>query len=164
MKVTTLPLDEPTRADTAADAIVARVGAGRFAIELALVAEVGRVPEITRIPGVPGWLAGLANWRGRILPVLDLRTLLGGDSAPLTTTARIVVLAADGTNVGLLVDVVDGTTTIGAELAPFPTALPGAAGELISGQVPREDGPIALLDVAAVMRLREALPRGRRRV
>jgi chemotaxis signal transduction protein len=162
MRVSAPSLDEPTIADTAADAIVMRVGAGRFAVDLALVAEVGRVPAITRIPGVPGWLAGLANWRGRILPVLDLRPLLGGEAAARPVSARIVVLAAEGTNVGLLVDLVDGTTTLGPELAPFPAVLPGTAADLVLGQVPRDEGPIAVLDVAAVLRLRESLPRGRR--
>ena len=149
-------------ADTAADAIVARLGAGRFAIDLADVAEVGRVPVITRIPGVPDWLTGLTNWRGRILPVLDLRHLLGADPGTGTGTARLVVVTTDGAAVGLLVDAVEGTTPIGTGLAPVPSVLPAAGAELLRGQVPREDGPIAVLDVEALARLRESLPRGRR--
>lgn len=148
--------------ESAADAIVARLGAGRVAIGLSSVAEVGRVPVITRIPGVPGWLAGLTNWRGRILPVLDLRPLLGAESEALPTTARLVVVTTEGANVGLLVDAVDGTISLGPELAPLPSVLPGAGAELLCGQVPREDGPIAVLDVEALARLRESLPRGRR--
>ena len=41
------------------------------------VAEVGRLPKLTRVPGTPEWLSGVANWRGRILAVLDVRPLLG---------------------------------------------------------------------------------------
>ena len=148
--------------ETAADAIVARLGAGRIAIGLAGVAEVGRVPVISRIPGVPEWLAGLTNWRGRILPVLDLRPLLGAATGPLPATARLVVVTTEGANVGLLVDAVDGTISVGVDLAPLPSALPGAGADLLCGQVPREDGPIAVLDVEAVARLRDLLPRGRR--
>ena len=144
------------------DAIVARLGAGRFAIDLADVAEVGRVPVISRIPGVPVWLAGLTNWRGRILPVLDLRSLLGAEQTVLATGARLIVVTSDGVNVGLLVDAVDGTPALGAELAPVPSVLPGAGAELLRGQLPREDGPIAVVDVEALLRLRETLPRGRR--
>jgi purine-binding chemotaxis protein CheW len=144
------------------DAIVVRLGAGRFAIDLSCVAEVGNVPPVTRVPGVPGWLAGVANWRGRILPALDLRTLLGGDDVPFTGKSRLVVLSTDVATVGLLVDAVDGTTTIAEEVAPFPADLPGPGAALVAGQLPRPDGPVAVLDVAAVVRLREALPRGRR--
>lgn len=147
---------------TETDAIVARLGVSRFAIDLADVAEVGRVPVISRIPGVPVWLAGLTNWRGRILPVLDLRPLLGAEQSTPAGGARLIVVTSDGVNVGLLVDAVDGTTALGADLAPFPSVLPGAGADLLRGQVPREDGPIAVVDVNAVVGLREALPRGRR--
>jgi purine-binding chemotaxis protein CheW len=153
----------PAGADAAAsDAIVVRLGSGRFAIGLGSVAEVGRLPRVTRVPGVPTWLAGVANWRGRILPVLDLRSVLGGEHVELTPRGRLVVLATDVATVGMVVDAVDGTTTIAEEVAEFPAALPGAGAGLVAGQLPRADGPIAVLDVAAILRLREALPRGRR--
>ena len=44
---------------------------------MADVAEVTASRRVTRLPGAPPWLAGVANWRGRMLPVLDLRPLLG---------------------------------------------------------------------------------------
>jgi chemotaxis signal transduction protein len=144
------------------DAIVVRLGAGRFAVALSSVAEVGNVPAVTRVPGVPHWLAGVANWRGRILPALDLRSILGAEGGPFGPRARLVVLVTESATVGLLVDGVDGTTAIAGEMAAFPSDVTGAATELVAGQLPREDGPVAVLDVAAVVRLRDALPQGRR--
>jgi purine-binding chemotaxis protein CheW len=148
-------------AATSTDAIVVRLGAGKFAVDLAAVAEVGRAPAVTRVPGLPVWLAGVANWRGRILPVLDLRTLLGADAVALDAAGRLIVLTDGGVAVGLLVDAVDGTTSL-TDIAAFPSASAPIGSNLISGQSPREDGPLAVLDVTAVMRLRESLPRGRR--
>jgi chemotaxis signal transduction protein len=144
----------------AADAVLIRLGDSRFAVGMADVAEVGRLPAVTRLPGVPGWLAGVVNWRGRLLPAVDLRALLGAESAPWTRDARLVVLATDTVSVGLLVDGVDGTTSVGDELAPFPAALDACG--LVRGQLPRPNGPVAVLDVDAVVRLRESLPRARR--
>ena len=143
------------------DAVVVRLGNGRFAIGLPHVAEVGRVPTLTRVPGLPGWMAGVGNWRGRILPALDLRSLLGAPTTALTGRSRLVVLTTDQHSVGLLVDAVEGTTPVVEAVEPFPAALPGGA-DLVAGQLPRADGPLAVLDVAAVMRLADALPRGRR--
>jgi purine-binding chemotaxis protein CheW len=149
-------------ADTAADAIVVRMGAGKFAVALESVAEVGRMPVVTRVPGLPAWLAGVANWRGRILPVIDLRSLLGAEATPLDAKARLVVLTDGGIAVGMLVDAVDGTTPM-TNVAAFPSLSGVATGSnLLCGQVPREDGPLAVLDVPAVLRLRDGLPRGRR--
>ena len=139
-----------------------RIGTSRYAVGLTHVAEVGKVPSLSRVPGVPAWLAGVANWRGRILPVLDLRSLLGAEAVRFGSTARLVVLSVEGTSVGMLADSVEGTSALGATLAPMPAVLPGAGAELVRGQVPRDDGPVAVLDVDAVMRLREHLPRGRR--
>jgi chemotaxis signal transduction protein len=144
-------------------AIVVRLGPGRFAVPVDHVAEVGRVPVMTRVPGLPSWLAGAANWRGRILPVLDLRQLLGAHPGGLERASRVLVLASVSATVGLLVDEVVETTDIAVEeVAPFPATLPVAAAGLLAGQVAREDGPVAVLDFDALMRLRESLPRGRR--
>ena len=155
----------PVTADDAAvdsDAVVVRLGTGRFAVSLASVAEVGRVPAVTRVPGTPGWVAGVANWRGRVLPILDLRSLLGAAESPLRSDARLLVLGADGVTVGLLVEAVEGTAVVAASAEPFPPTLSGAAAGLLAGQLPHPDGPVAVLDVDAVLRMRESLPRGRR--
>lgn len=151
----------PECADRPADAVLVRLGAGRFAVRLEHVAEVGKVPALTRVPGVPTWLAGVANWRGRILAVADLRGLLGADTDTFGPTARLVVLTTDAATLGVLVDAVEGTDALG-DVTAVPAVLPGPGGDLVRGQVPRDDGPVAVIDVDGVMRLREALPRGRR--
>ena len=154
-------LVETTPAD-AGEAVVVRLGSGRFAVSLASVAEVGRVPAITRIPGGPDWLAGVANWRGRLLPVLDLRGLLGAEQTPMGSAARVLVLVDDGITAGVVVDAVEGTGSLGAQVDEFPAAFAGPGAALLRGQVPRDDGPVAVIDPAAVLRLRETLPRARR--
>jgi len=148
------------RPETMTEAVVVRLGSGRFAVDLAEVGEVGRVLAITRIPGSPSWLAGVANWRGRLLPVLDLRPLLGADATPLDARARLVVVTADGIIAGLVVDAVDGTDLLG-DVDDLPMAVAGGGTDLLLGQVPRDDGPIAVLDARAVLRLRDQLPRRR---
>ena len=152
----------PTAAPVGGEAVVVRLGAGRFAADLDAVAEVGRLPAVTRVPGAPAWLAGVANWRGRLLPVLDLHILLGAESGPMGGSARLVVLTADAISVGIVVDAVEGTGALDGAIEEFPAALADEGSSLLSGQVPAEDGPIAVLDIRAVLRLRAQLPRGRR--
>lgn len=154
----------PAKDDAAvdSDAVVVRLGTGRFAVALSSVAEVGRVPTVTRVPGTPGWVAGVANWRGRILPILDLRSLLGATETPLAGTARLLVLGADAVSVGMLVEGVEGTAVVAASAEPFPPSISGSAAGLLAGQLPHPDGPVAVLDVDAVLRMRESLPRVRR--
>jgi twitching motility protein PilI len=86
----------------------------RMAGELFLVAreetrEVLSVPNIlTRVPGAKGWIKGLANVRGQLLPVIDLRQFLGSGMSPPTRNTRIIVVNHREIPAGLLVDEVLG--------------------------------------------------------
>lgn len=143
------------------EVVVVRLGGGAYAVPLPAVAEVGRPAALTRVPGLPGWVPGVVNWRGRVLAVLDLRGLLGADPAPLGRGGRLVVLAHEGVRVGLLTDSVEGTLALAPETVE-PPLVSLAAGGLLCGQVTRPGGPLGLLDPWAVLRLAEQLPRPRR--
>jgi chemotaxis signal transduction protein len=154
-------------ADVAADAgtgVVVRFGAGRYAVPMSAIAEVGRVARVTRVPGVPMWVAGVSNWRGRILPVVDLRPLLGVPASDVQTDARLVVTGDETISVGLLVEAVEGVATLPAgELDAPPATVNSDAAELLAGQWNDERGPIGVIDISAVLRLRARLPRERGR-
>jgi twitching motility protein PilI len=86
----------------------------RMAGDLYLVAreetrEVLGVPgATTRVPGAKSWIKGLANVRGQLLPVIDLRHFLGSGITPITRNTRIVVVNHREIPAGLLVDEVLG--------------------------------------------------------
>jgi twitching motility protein PilI len=91
------------------------VGIGfRMAGELYLAAreetrEVLSVPsQLTRVPGAKAWVKGLANVRGNLLPVIDLRQFLGSGVTPLTRNTRVIVVNHREVPAGLLVDEVLG--------------------------------------------------------
>jgi purine-binding chemotaxis protein CheW len=147
------------------EVIVVRLGGTRYALPMEAVAEVGRPPGVTRVPGLPSWVAGLGNWRGRVLAVLDLRPLLAGDTDHVDRRARLLVLHRAGVRVGLLTEGVDGTVQIDADrLEPVPAHLTGEANRLLAGQISDAHGPIAVFNLDAVLALRDTLPRARRAV
>jgi purine-binding chemotaxis protein CheW len=145
------------------EVVVVRLGGSRYALPMEAVAEVGRPPGLTRVPGVPTWLAGVANWRGRVLAVLDLRPLLSAPSEAFDRRARLVVLHRNNVSVGLLTEGVEGTHWLDPEhLEPALAHLPGSAAELLQGQTTDSAGPCGVVDLDALFRLSEALPRARR--
>ena len=147
-----------------ATGVVVRLGAGRYALPMAAIAEVGRVPGVTRVPGAPAWIAGVSNWRGRILPIIDLRSLLGVPTADLRDNARVVVVADESVSLGLLVEAVEGVAVLPVgELEPPPATVGADAADLLAGQWHDERSPVGVLDVATVLGLRGRLPRERRR-
>jgi purine-binding chemotaxis protein CheW len=126
------------------------------------VAEVGRTPNVTRVPGTPSWVAGVANWRGRILGVLDLRELLGlpreggGED-------RLVVLQRNGAAVGVVTERVDGVLEVDVDaLEPALLTLGAEAGALLEGQLTDENGPVGVVDAGAVFALRHRVGVARR--
>ena len=78
------------------------LGGHAFAVPLSLLSEVLRPPPIARVPLAPACLLGLANLRGTVLPVLDIRPSLNLP-ALASPSARILVLNL-GRAVGCLVD------------------------------------------------------------
>ena len=145
------------------EVVVVRLGGCRYALPMSAVAEVGRPPGLTRVPGLPGWVAGVANWRGRVLAVLDLRPLLAADGSGLDRRARLVVLSRGSVTVGLLTEGVEGTLSVDAEaLEPALAHLPDAAGALLAGQVTDAEGPCGVVDLDALFGLADSLPRARR--
>ncbi|QRE73172.1 chemotaxis protein CheW [Methylobacterium aquaticum] len=90
----------------------------RVALPAERVRALAPVPALTRVPGAPAALAGLAERRGTALPVLDLARLLGAGSTP----AGRMVLAEAGEPVGLLVARVVGLAAEpgGAALLDLP--------------------------------------------
>lgn len=52
-----------------------------FAAPLSEVSEIVNTPRLTRVPGVPAWLRGVMNLRGRLVPVYDLQAFLESDRA-----------------------------------------------------------------------------------
>jgi twitching motility protein PilI len=89
--------------------VACRMGGETFLIAREETREVLGYPTvITRIPGAKSWVRGLANVRGSLLPMLDLRQFLGsGTTAPGRNT-RVVVVNHREIPAGLVVDEVLG--------------------------------------------------------
>lgn len=73
------------------------------------IREVLMVPAlITRVPGAKAWVRGLANIRGHLLPIVDLKAFLGAGTNSGHRDARVLVLSSGEIAVGLIVDEVFG--------------------------------------------------------
>ncbi|MGC4029583.1 MAG: chemotaxis protein CheW [Steroidobacteraceae bacterium] len=64
--------------------------------------------QLTRVPGARTWIRGLANVRGSLLPIIDLRQFLGSGTTPLTRNTRVLVVNHREVPAGLMVDEVLG--------------------------------------------------------
>jgi purine-binding chemotaxis protein CheW len=83
------------------EALVFAVGGEQYALPGPQVREVRPLPPLTSLSGTPSFIAGLINVRGRIVPVIDLRPLVGaplGDGPGLS----VVLVPYRDADVGIL--------------------------------------------------------------
>jgi twitching motility protein PilI len=86
-----------------------RIGEERFVAARDHVREVLMLPEsMTRVPGARRWLLGIANLRGHLLPLVDLKLLLGSGRTSLRRTTRVISVNHREIPAGLVVDEVVG--------------------------------------------------------
>lgn len=85
------------------------LGKMKYAIELPKIREILTYPEIiTTLPNTSGWVKGLINLRGEVVPILDLRIKFNtGEAIYNENTAVIAVITEDNRMIGIVVDKVD---------------------------------------------------------
>lgn len=87
-----------------------------FALEAGLVREILDLQAETEVPGAPAFVSAVMNFRGKVIPVADLRLAFGLGQAQSTQDSRIVVieleLDGDPTLVGLRADQVHEVTSL----------------------------------------------------
>jgi len=85
-----------------------RIGNSRLITSMSDVKEILELPEVTLVPGVKSWVVGVANVRGSLLPIMDMKGFLLGDNIKQRHKGRVVVIDYKGFNTGLVVEEIYG--------------------------------------------------------
>jgi len=126
------------------------VGSEEFCFEILKVREIIRMTPITAVPAAPGYVEGIINLRGKIIPVVDFRRRfnISGASTADEMEKVIVVTATDNATVGFIVDCVSQVMKLPAEdLSPAPAGAAGYDGEAIRGVGNIGDRLVIVLDL-----------------
>lgn len=124
-----------------------------FAVDMAPVQEIIRVPDVVKVPLAPHTLEGLANLRGKVLPIISLRRIFGFEEVEYDDSTRAVVIDI-GQPLGFVVDRV--ASVVGVE----PGKIEGVESirstvnsELLSGMIKDVGGHamIMVLDFAKLI-------------
>ena len=135
------------------------LGREEFGLPILRSREIVRVGEITRIPEAPLHVRGVINLRGRVVPVVEIRTRLGLPLAPLTTRSRVIMVEAHGRLFGLLVDRVSRIAKIAvSNIKPAPAEVLAATTDYVSGIAQMGAELIILLDVDKLLLLNPTAP------
>src|SRR5208283_5884632 len=117
-----------------------RLGNEEFGIDIKKVQEINRMIDITKIPNAPTYVEGVVNLRGKIIPIVNLRTKLGLGEAERGKATRIMVVEIEGSVLGFIVDSVSEVLRIlDAKVEQAPSITGGTDSPYIEGVINLSD-------------------------
>jgi len=84
------------------------VAGERYAVDVGAVFQVVDAAGLAPLPATPAWVLGAVLARAHVVPVLDLRALLGLSGGGLSDLGKVVVLEHEGERFGLAVEALEG--------------------------------------------------------
>ena len=114
-----------------------------FGVSTNRVIEIISTYMIRPLPMVPGYIKGIINLRGMVIPVIDLRMRMGKSPAEETASSCIIVLEIEDVTIGVLVDAVIQVLDI--DLTKTTTIPVHDNQELANSMTSLEDGTVVFL-------------------
>lgn len=128
-----------------------RVGAQLFAFDAACVRGALRHVEVTAVPLASNGLAGVTWHNGKVLPVLDLRQVLGMPPRHETTTPSVLLVVHHDETAALLVDKLEDVVNVAPDdFSPAPVTMDDAWRQVTGSVVQHPRGLIAVLEIASI--------------
>jgi purine-binding chemotaxis protein CheW len=106
----------------------------RYGIETRHIREVYPLKELTHLPSTPPFVLGVVNARGRIVPVVDIKTIFGLPNRGLTDLNKLIIVCANGMELGLLADTMVGVQRVPLQdIQPSLPTLSGIRADYLKG-------------------------------
>ena len=140
--------DEDTQKDKY---LTFHIGTEDYGISIAYVTEIIGIQSITEIPEMPDFIKGVINLRGKVIPVMDVRTRFKLSPREYDERTCIIVVEIDDTSVGLVVDAVNEVADIPEDQVEAPPKSKRKGGSYIQGIGKIDKEVKILLDVNKIL-------------
>lgn len=129
-----------------------KLGDEEYAIDVLKIQEIIRTVEITSVPRTEGFVLGVMNLRGKVIPVIDLRIRFSLEKMDFDKETRIIVVKFETENIGFVVDEVTEVIRINRNMVePTPPLIGSVGQEYILGICKYQERLIILLDIDSVV-------------
>ncbi|MCF6150132.1 MAG: purine-binding chemotaxis protein CheW [Candidatus Kuenenia sp.] len=123
-----------------------------YGIAILKVKEIMGIMNITPVPQAPGYVKGVINLRGKVIPIVDLRSKFGMPEKDHTQETCIIVVEVEKVLTGIIVDTVSEVIDInGSDIEPSPHFSNDVSTDLFLGMAKVKDKVKILLDIDAVL-------------
>ena len=149
-----------------------KIGEETFGIDILLIKEIGKIPEITMVPQAPEYILGLINLRGQIVTVMDPGVFLDQKSEDISQKNRLIILKKESDleqlrklnliegyhiskdTLAIIVDKISDVIEVdNSEISTPPANISGTKREIVSGIIQQDDQLIILLAISEIARL-----------
>jgi len=119
-----------------------------YAVDILSVQEINRITEITQVPNSESYVEGVVNLRGKVIPIINLRTKFGFEEKPKDDSSRIIIMEINNITNGLIVDAVSEVLRIPSSIIePAPPMSSEQNNQFIRGIAKLDNRLIILLDI-----------------
>ena len=148
----------PTSSTETRELISFRVGEQEYCVDIMAVREIRGWSPATTLPQSPGYMRGVINLRGAVLPIMDLACRLGMPVIEPTVRSVFIVVKAGDRMIGMLVDAVSDILSITDDLVqPTPDLACDAVRSFIRGIISIDGRMISEISLDRLLPEREAL-------
>jgi purine-binding chemotaxis protein CheW len=132
--------------------VLCKIAGSEYVLPAADVLQMESFERATKVPGAAAQVAGLAQIRGRVVPILDMRIIFGLPPIERTIDSRVVVMKRGERTVGLLVDSAREVLKIAAgEFQPPPPVVAQQTDGLVKAVAQVGERLLMLIDSAKVI-------------
>ena len=136
------------------------IAGNEFLLPVEVMNEIIMISQLTFVPHAPKYVEGVINLRGRIVPAINLRHLMGYETAPPTPASRIIITTCENEVLGLIVDGITYVLSLNQDQLEDQSLSSGGHGaQLVKGIAKRGAQVHGILDIGKVLSaIREHLP------
>jgi purine-binding chemotaxis protein CheW len=136
--------------------IIFSIDGASYAVRSDQVQQVEVVENVTPVPNTPDFVDGIVYLRGKVVPVINLRTRFGVERIPYDIYSRLVVIDLEQRVIGLAVDTAREFIHLESnQILPVPESLSGPGVEYLEGVHSKEERLILVINLHRLLAKQE---------
>jgi len=140
--------DNTTAGDEVLQFVTFTLNDEEYAVDILSVQEINRITEITKVPNSPDYVEGVINLRGKVIPVINLRSKFGFEEKATDENSRIIIMEIQGIINGVIVDSVSEVLRIPASaIEAAPAVASDTISQFIKGLAKLDNRLIILVEI-----------------
>ncbi|WP_148882159.1 chemotaxis protein CheW [Thermococcus aciditolerans] len=128
------------------------IGSEEFCIDISKVREVKEMMPITKVPQAPDEVEGIVNLRGQVIPIVNLKKVLGYYDDNDLSDKKIILVETGNDVVGFIVDDVSDVVSLSEEqIESVPSVIGSHQGHYLRGIAKKDERLLLVFDLSKII-------------